>query len=84
MGLPKPLNLYIQKLIMKVDTPISSVPLCYPECRQDKWGFIFSTTFHNYIDKYFHLHLKQGYEVLTSSFPHKRVFDIMLWKNLHN
>lgn len=30
MGLPKPLNLYIQKLIMKVDTPISSVPFMLP------------------------------------------------------
>jgi len=34
----------------------------------------------NYIEKCFCLHLKQGYEVVTLSFPQKQVFDIMLWK----
>ena len=64
---------------MKVDTPISSVPFLLPGMQAGQVRvFIFSTTFHNYNDIYFHLHLKQGYEVLTSSFPHKRVFDIML------
>jgi hypothetical protein len=77
MGFLKTLNLYIQKLIMKADTPNHHLVLFPPPTHTHthtvdgmvRFNFSLQSSC-NYIEKLFNL--KQGHEVVVLSLPQKQ------------